>query len=132
MKISFILPLLFLAFLSCSKKNEVDPDLGTLVAGTYQATYLEAFGEKVTLPQDGISVGILLARIDNENAEFLMTSNIQGEITQEGGDVTLKRSGDRILIFAPGSLEMGYVKGKELILDFVSVDGNRVKVEASR
>ena len=131
MKNLLLFTFLLFVSVSCSKKDDVEPDLGTEVAGIYQATKATFARTEVTLPQQGVSMGLRLTRITNNTADFLKTANVQGAITEEGGEVDLKKDGQKIMITTDGAA-VGYVEGKKIYLDFVSVDGQRVKAEGSK
>lgn len=131
MKKLLLIALTLFVFVSCSKKDDVEPDFGSEVAGVYQVTKATVAGMEVTLPQDGVSMGLRLTRISNNTAEFLMTANILGDITQDGGEVDLRKDGQKVMVSTEGAA-LGYVEGKKFYLDFISVDGQRIKAEGSK
>jgi hypothetical protein len=131
MKNLLLIALTLFVFVSCSKKDEVEPDLATEVAGIYQATKAEIQGVAVTLPQAGVSMGLRLTKLTSNTANFLLTANVAGDITEQGGEVDLKKDGEKIMLTVEGAA-LGYVLGKNIFLDFISVDGQRVKVEGNK
>lgn len=117
---------------SCSKKDDIDPNLAAQVAGTYQVTRLEINGTAIPLSQtNGISVKIKLSRIDDVTVEFWMGYYISGTLDEEDRiEALLSRSGNRILLKIDGE-DAGYVEGNKIILED-SDDGDTIKFEGSK
>ena len=125
-----ILYLIIFGLISCTKSQNTTPDLGAQITGIYQATKADISGQIVKLPQNGISMGVELSRIDNSHAEFFLVASFSGTKQKEGSPVILTQSGEKIIIMKNDE-SIGYVKGKNIHLDFTSEDGSKIVLEAN-
>ncbi|CAG5009436.1 hypothetical protein DYBT9275_04498 [Dyadobacter sp. CECT 9275] len=124
-----LITILFIA--SCSKKDDVDPNLAAQVEGTYKISSIESDGQTVTLPQGGISGELKISRIDDVSVDLWIALYNAGKIIeQDNSEVILSKSGDRILLKFEGD-EIGYVEGKKIVLED-NEDGERTKIIASK
>ena len=130
MKKHFLYLTLF-GLLSCNRSNNSTPDFGAQIAGTYKATQADISGKLVKLPHNDISMGIKLTRINNDRAKFMLIASVSGTIQQEGSQVILSQTGERITMIRD-SKSIGYIEDKSIHLDFVSEDGSKVVVEAGQ
>lgn len=123
----------FFAFASCTNSDRVATvaDTASKVAGIYKASIADISGHVVALPQNGVSMAVKLTRIDKGKADFLLTANVAGVIQQEGSPIALVRSGEKITMMK-NETTVGYVDGKNIHLDFISDDGSRIILEASK
>lgn len=132
----FILFAVFAIFIAGCSKKEVDPvevDLGAQISGTYTASKYVENGIVYSLPDQsiGMSAGVKLTRISNTKATGLITITALGVTAEDGGDVDLKKSGDRIELY-DGSTKVGYVEGSKIYIEEVDDDGTTYKIEASK
>ncbi|WP_221393813.1 hypothetical protein [Dyadobacter sp. NIV53] len=125
----YILSLILFGIISCNEPENTATDYGAQIAGTYKATQADISGKLVKLPQNDISMGVKLTRINNNRAKFLLIASVSGNIQQEGSQVLLSQSGERITMIK-GFKQIGYIKDKNIHLDFVSEDGSKVILEA--
>lgn len=127
MKKSLLSILIILFIASCSKKDDVDPNLATQVEGTYKVSSVN----NITFPQNGVSMELKLSRIDDVTVNYLIILYQSGKIVEQAdAQAILSKSGDRILL-KEGGKEVGYVEGKTFIIDFVD-DGERTYIIASK
>ena len=126
-----------LLLVGCSKKSD-DPtpapvDLSAKIAGTYAVSRLTMNGQTVTLPQQGVSVGVKFEKVGSaiDRSNMTITTNIQGTIDASTDEVDLKANGSDVELYK-SAIKVGTWSNNNLTIDVISDDGQRVIIVAKR
>jgi len=132
MKKFAVLIIITMSLWGCAAKEEILPDLGANVAGTYKAYYLEVGTTKTTLPNNNGSITITFTRLTRTTCSYTEIYTINGKVTSETGTYKLELDKtDNAIDLIEDDEFMGFVDSNELTLIMTS-NGTKTTVLARK
>lgn len=122
--------LISLIVFGCSK-SEVEPDLSDQVKGIYSVYLVEADGERISLPFEGLTMGIELLPVSKTKVNYIVTARLEGDESTDTGVFELKQGTDQITLLENGK-ETGFIRGTLFEISMVASDGSRATIKAKK
>lgn len=123
--------LLVFGLSSCGDTGVFAPNLANNVKGVYEVYLLGDGVNNKTMPSDGTSLKIELTPIDKATSSYLMTLTLRNDSDIQEGIFELKKSGNQINLHEDGK-HIGFIKDKELSIDYVNSSGVRSVIKAKK
>lgn len=132
----FLLPLVMVSLVSCSKKETPEPvDHAAFVQGRYEVNFFSITGYgNVTLPQNGVTAGLTVRKITPATVNLIFKINNNGKTTEifdEDFDVKPSANGIDIDLTSGGE-KAGYFYKDKVEINAVTDDGQRMIIKGTK
>ncbi len=117
---------LITSLLSCSKKEEINPDFTVDLVGTYTLSYVKEGSQEANLPSNGVSGNFKTTKADETHLNLVFTYQLGATskpIVEQLGSVELKRTGNKQFDVYLQSAKHGTISPSDISLYDTSLDG---------
>lgn len=117
---------LIASLISCSKKEEINPDFTIDLVGTYTLSYVKEGSQEANLPSNGVSGNFKTTKVDDTHLNLVFTYQLGATskpIVEQLGSVELKRTGNKQFDVFLQSEKHGTITPSSISLYDTSLDG---------
>lgn len=130
-----LLAIAFVGLLSCSKKEEINPDFTVDLVGTYTLSYVKEGSQEANLPSNGVSGNFKTTKVDDTHLNLVFTYQLgttSKPIIEQLGSVELKRTGTKQFDVYLQNEKHGTITPSDISLYDTSLDGTYTEFRGKR